>query len=353
MPEKLSASIVGGGRGGHLSAKALQKSGKFELVAMADVKPEARAALENDFPGISVFSSHEEMFRRTPTDVVGVSTWAPSHEDVTMAALELPLKGILVEKPLGETAAAGSRILHAVKARRIPMVVPHNMLTTPAGREVVRLVGHGAIGRLQLVEIQSGKWDIMNAGIHWLNYFVNLTKLEPISYVMTLAEASTRTYRDGLQVETTAVTCVETESHVRAYMLTGDDVRSTLPDGKNGFRILGTDGVIELGAYASVYYLRNSQRPSGERITAESMEVKGHQRHLEHLAEMIASGSHDYSVADSSLAALELCEAAYISSKYRCKVTFPLRSFTPPPEPSWDPGKPYSGTEGGRDGRNV
>jgi predicted dehydrogenase len=270
-----------------------------------------------------------------------------------MDALELPLKGMLVEKPLGHTAAAGARIVEAIKKRQLPMVVPHNMLATAGGRAVIDRVRAGAIGELRTVEILSGKWDIMNAGIHWLNYFVNLTGLEPVSYVLALAESSTRTFRDGLQVETTAITCVETDSKVRAYMLTGDEVQSTLPDGKNGFRIVGTSGVIEIGAYAPAYDIRSADYPAGERITPAQQGSSGHQWHLESLADMIDSGSPDYTVADSSLAALELCEAAYISSKHRCKVTFPLEDFTPPPELDWEPGKPYSGHGGGRDGRKL
>jgi hypothetical protein len=35
------------------------------------------------------------------SDVVCVSTFPPSHEEVALAALDLRLKGMLVEKPLG------------------------------------------------------------------------------------------------------------------------------------------------------------------------------------------------------------------------------------------------------------
>jgi hypothetical protein len=81
--------------------------------------------------------------------------------------------------------------------------------------------------------------------------------------------------------------------------------------------------------------------------------VFGHQRHLEHLADMIASGEHHYRIPEGSLLALEVCEGAYLSSRHRCQVTFPLESFTPPPPTDWDPGQPYSGVGGGRDGRKL
>ena len=74
-----------------------------------------------------------------------------------------------------------------------------------------------------MVEIQCSGWDIINAGIHWLDFFVTLDACpEPVSYVMAACDASTRTYRDGMQVETLAVTYAQTESGVRAVMQTGD-----------------------------------------------------------------------------------------------------------------------------------
>ncbi len=67
---------------------------------------------------------------------------------------------------------------------------------------------------------------------------------------------------------------------------------------------------------------------------------------------MIDAGQPDYTIPDSSLAALELCEGAYVSHRHRCRVTFPLAEFVPPAPDDWDPGEPYSGVGGGRDDGN-
>jgi predicted dehydrogenase len=124
----LTASIIGCGVGGRLSLEALAASPLFQLVAAADVRFEVHQSLQQDFPGLQTFSSHQEMLAQCPTDVVCVSTYAPSHESIVLDALELPaLRGILVEKPLGDTAAAGQRILNAIKSRNLPMVVPHGL----------------------------------------------------------------------------------------------------------------------------------------------------------------------------------------------------------------------------------
>jgi len=351
--KKLTATVVGGGSGGRLSMKALRASDRFELVAAADIRPEACAELEQTFPGLRTFSSHSDMFSECPTDVVCVSTWPPSHEEITLDALALPLKGILVEKPLGHTAASGRRLLDAIKAKGLPMAVPHGLHANETPREINARVRRGDLGDLKLVEIQCNRWDIINAGIHWLNFFVTLTGCEPIAWVMAICEASARTYRDGMQVETTAVTYAQTASGVRVVMHTGDDVLINREGKSTLFRLVGTDGQIEFWGWEKGYRILSAAHPSGETIVPEPMPVRGHQFHLETMAGMIDSGRPDYTIPDSSLLALEICEGAYISNRHRCKVTFPVDEFVPPPRPDWDPGMPYSGTGGGRDGRKL
>ena len=173
-PSQLSqftAAVVGAGMGGKGSMAALSASQRFRLVAVADLQAAARAAAQEMYPGIRTYASHAEMFADCPTDVVCVSTWPPSHLEVTRAALRLPLRGILVEKPLADSFADGRQLLELVRAKNLPMAVPHGLLVADHSRQILERVHNGEIGQLKLVEIQSSSWDIINAGIHWLNFY--------------------------------------------------------------------------------------------------------------------------------------------------------------------------------------
>ena len=353
MAGRFTAAVVGGGAGGRLSMTALARSDRFRLVAAADLNPDVCQALERDFPGLRTYAHHRAMFDECPADVVCVATYPPSHEEVALDALRLPLKGILVEKPLGHTVAAGRRILGAIRERNLPMAVPHGLLTKAASLEIIARVQHGEIGDLKLVEIQCHRWDIINAGIHWLDFFVTLTRNEPMDHCMALCEASTRTYRDGMQVETTAVTYAQTRSGIRVVMQTGDEVLVNNPGHATLFRLVGTGGVIEFWGWEDSYHLVNAAFPQGRLFKPEELPGTRHQRHLEGMAAMIDGGLPDYTIPEGSLLALEIVEAAYVSSRHRCKVTFPVDQFQPPAPPAWDPGLPYSGTGGGRDGRKL
>jgi predicted dehydrogenase len=350
----LTASVIGCGTGGRLSLEAFSASPLFQAVAAADLRPEIQQSLEQDFPGVRIFGSHQEMFTHCPTDVVSVSTYPPSHESIVLDALELPtLRGILVEKPLADSAAAGRRIVDAIKSRNLPMVVPHGLRTRATSLEVIARILHGEIGELRQIEVQCDKWDLLNAGIHWLDFCLAATGESPVTSVLAACDTSTRTYRDGMQVETVAVTYVENVNGVRMILQTGDFIRVNTPGKKTLFRLAGTQGLIEFWGWEKGYWILNAEHPDGQIIIPEEPAIIGHRRHLENLANQIGSRTPDYRLPESSLTALEICEAAFMSSQHRCQVRFPLASFVPPAPSDWEPGKPYSGLGGGRDGRKL
>jgi predicted dehydrogenase len=353
-PRPLTASVIGCGVGGRLSLDALSASPLFRIVAAADLRPEVREFLEREFPGLQTFGSHQEMLALCPTDVVCVSTYPPSHQSIVLDAMQLPsLRGILVEKPLADTAAAGRRILKAIKSRHLPVVVPHGLRTRATSVEVIDRVLRGEIGELRSIEVQCDKWDLLNAGIHWLDFCLAATGEASITSVLAACDTSTRTYRDGMQVETVAVTYAENLNGVRMIVQTGDFIRVNTPGKNTLFRLAGTGGIIEFWGWEKGYSILNAQYPAGQTIVPDEFPVFGHRRHLENLATQIRSGTPDYRLPESSLTALEICEAAFLSWQHRCQVRFPLDSFIPPSPSDWQPGKAYSGTSGGRDGRKL
>ncbi|MEA3162686.1 MAG: hypothetical protein QOE88_504, partial [Verrucomicrobiota bacterium] len=66
---KHSVSVVGGGVGGRLSLEAAASSEHYELVALADLRPEVGEELSRKYPGLQFFGDFREMFRSCPTDV--------------------------------------------------------------------------------------------------------------------------------------------------------------------------------------------------------------------------------------------------------------------------------------------
>lgn len=350
----LTAAVVGAGTGGTLSIDALLNSPRFELLAVADVSDAARARVAEKSNGVvRTFETYQEMFEQVPTDVVCVSTYAPTHLPITRAAVETGnVVGMLVEKPLGDTTAAGREIIDLLKSHNLPVVVPHGLMAQSAALEIIEKVQSGVIGDLAVVEMECTNWDIINAGIHWLQYFGSLVSPAPITFVLAATDSSTRTFRDGMQVETEAVTIARAQNNVRVFLNTGDRVAMTRDDTVCLMRIIGSKGYIEFGAYES-FYIVVSDGNDRVRVEVEPFAVSGHQRHLEYLADQIESGARDYSVPDTSLQALEVVDAAYRSARSRRAVILPIDGAQPDDGGDWDPGMPYSGVGGGRNGREL
>jgi len=354
LVKKLTASVVGCGKGGRLSLQALAESEFYAPLAAADLRPEVGDELRKKFPGLRIFADFRELFATCPTDVVCVSTYPPIHEEIAVEALKLPLEAILVEKPIADTVASGRRILDLVKQRGIPLAIPHGLMVKRCPLEIIERVRNGEIGELKLIEIQSPRFDIISAGIHWLQFSIKLNANHPVKSVLAACDKTTRTFRDGMKVETVAVTSVELVNGVRIVMYTGDTIRS---NGRRQsdvtFRILGTVGQIEFWGWQPDYYLVSPAFPHGKLFEPEEKPVAPHRRHLENLIPMLRSKEPDYSLAESSLKALEICEAAYLSAKHGIEVRFPFAEFELPEPSDWQPGTPYFGEPNARDGRYL
>ncbi len=233
------------------------------------------------------------------------------------------------------------------------MAVPHGLLVAKHAGEIIDRVHEGEIGELKLVSIECDKWDIINAGIHWLNFFVVLTKGEQVRYVIAQCDDSTRTFRNGMQVETLGVTYAQTSGGTRLVMNTGDYVDTSHAGKGTVFRLVGTKGLLEFWAWENSYYLLNADHPEGKIFNPDQSSKPNHQLHLEALAAQIDADRPSYEHAESSLTALELVEAAYLSDRCGCRVDLPLADFEPPAATDWEPGRPYSGSGGGRNGREL
>jgi predicted dehydrogenase len=344
-----------------LSARALAASPHFDLVAIADTSPAARDRL-SDVDGMTDvvrFPSYQAMFAAVPAQVVCVSTYAPTHLEIATAALAAGAAGLLVEKPLGSSTAEGAAILERAEAQGVPVVVPHGLMAGAAPLEVIAQVAAGAIGQLRVAEMECTGWDIINAGVHWIQYFITLVSPAVPSRALCACDTSTRTYRDGTQVETEAILLVTCDNGARLLLHTGDSVPMARDDVPCLMRLVGDEGYLEYGAWRDDYRLVSPK--SGDRVLeVPPAPVSGHRRHLERLAELVATGTVDYEIPRSSLRALEVVEAAYLSNRTGAAVSLPLApgaretdDSAKVRQPAWDPGAPYLGAGGGRDGRQL
>ncbi|MBT8110868.1 MAG: hypothetical protein KJO27_09095, partial [Gammaproteobacteria bacterium] len=186
----------------------------------------------------------------------------------------------------------------------------------PAAQEIKARIRCGDIGRIVSVEVQNAV-DLLNAGIHWLAYLLDVFDNDTPTVVTAEFDVSSQVVNDAVQVESRGATHIEFGSGLCIDLHSGKKTVPTsrvLPiEEQRGalFRVTGSRGVIEFSAWAGSYWIQVG-RSQGELVKqALPSGLTYHQIFLEQLAQNMDKGKLDYGSADLSLAALRLIESAY------------------------------------------
>ena len=289
-------------------------------------------------------------------DVVCVSTWAPSHREITEQALAAGVRGLVLEKPIAGTVTDARAVLDALARRQVPVVVPHGLMSMPAPLQLLDEVQLGRHRPAPWVQIDCTGWDLINAGIHWLQFAVACLGGDRVTSVECTTDVSTRTYRDGFMVETAAVTSARTAAGVQLDVRTGDDIDVASPTGTR-IALVGEGGSVVYQPWEHEYRIDTGDgetvvsRPPGAAPT-------GHRLFLRRLAEQIIVGATDYAIPRQSLQALEIVRAAYLAAREGAAVGLPLKrddltATTSSAGDPWLPGEVHDPAGGGRNGRSL
>ncbi len=313
----LTAAVIGCGFGGRLSLDALQESVHYQTVAASDPSAIARGKTADRFPGLELYDDHRELLSRHSVDVVCIATPAPTHEPFARDVMSRGLRGLLLEKPISCSVEHAEQLLADFVSAQLPVVVPHGMLVLPAPTEITRRVRGGDIGRITDIEVFNAV-DLLNGGIHWLVYLLDLLGDDGVEYLASSFEVDGRIVNDAVHVESRGTTQFRTQSGVRIQLESGNRTRPAsdkLPaDQQRGaiFRIHGSAGDIEFSAWAGSYWIASGS--SGDLVKCAAHGDPGyHQLFLDELASQIARSTPDYRSAELSVAALRLIETAYRS----------------------------------------
>lgn len=107
----LRIGFIGAGNIAESHAETLQSLGE-DVVAVADLDPDARSAFADRFDAAYAYETHEEMIEAAPIDLVVVAVPNAVHADCAVAALEADLD-VFVEKPVAHSLSDAERIAAA------------------------------------------------------------------------------------------------------------------------------------------------------------------------------------------------------------------------------------------------
>lgn len=139
--------VIGYGYWGPNLVRNFIASGRFEVVTIADPKPDVRDETARKNPGVIIVADAVEVLARKDIEAVAIATPVSTHFALTRQAL-LHGKHVLIEKPLCTSVAEGEELIALADGACRVLMVDHTFLFTGAVQTIRRIVQSGEIGKI-------------------------------------------------------------------------------------------------------------------------------------------------------------------------------------------------------------
>jgi phthalate 4,5-cis-dihydrodiol dehydrogenase len=145
MVETLGVAVFGAGRAGHSHARAIAATPGTRLLAVFDADAQ-RAESFAETHGCQASTDAQAVLARSDIDVVMVALPNFLHESATVQIAGAG-KHIFLEKPMADTVEECDRILAAVRAARVHLLVGHSQRYFPSTIRARELLQGGSLGK--------------------------------------------------------------------------------------------------------------------------------------------------------------------------------------------------------------
>ncbi len=255
-----TAAVLGIGDIAALHLAAIRANPRIELVGVCDVDAGRAEAAGRAF-GVPFFTDHSELLRAVSPQVVHVTTPHDQHVPVALDALDAGAH-VLTEKPIGQSVAAGRRLVERAAASTRKTGVVFQNRYNPTSVAIREVLDSGVLGPISGARAAvwwfrpaayyqaapwRGRWEsagggvLINQAIHTLDLL--LWFLGPA--VAVRGRAATLALAAVIEVEDTATILIDHETGVRSTFF-ATNTHHTNADVE--LEITGRDGVLRLAA---------------------------------------------------------------------------------------------------------
>lgn len=148
----IKVGIAGLGVGSAMIIPTIEKMAETELVAAADIRPEAVKAFEQRYEGRG-YDSVEKLCADPDVEVVWVATPNNLHCPHVITAAEHG-KHVVCEKPMALSVEECARMVEAAERNEVKLLCGHTYSLNPSIQAMRRIVRSGELGRL----VQVANW---------------------------------------------------------------------------------------------------------------------------------------------------------------------------------------------------
>jgi len=228
-----TAAVVGIGDISALHLDAIRANPRIELVGVCDLDA-GRAGMAGRAFGVPFFTDHRELLRAVGPDVVHITTPHDQHVPVALDALDAGAH-VLTEKPIGQSVAAGRRLVERAAASNRKVGVVFQNRYNPTAVAIREVLMSGALGPISGARAAvwwfrpaayyaaapwRGRWAtagggvLINQAIHTLDlllWFLGApTAVKGVAATLSLAGV--------IEVEDTATVVIDHDSGVRSTL---------------------------------------------------------------------------------------------------------------------------------------
>ncbi|MCY3912395.1 MAG: Gfo/Idh/MocA family oxidoreductase [Chloroflexi bacterium] len=222
-----------------------------EPVAVCDIVPEKLDDFHRTWgdvlPDVRGYTDYREMLDREQLDVISVATPDDRHAQIVVDAVDAGVRGIVCEKPIASTLADADRMIAAVEAAGVPMLVDHTRRWMFPWVQVAEVIASGEIGEVQRIVANQGgpRAMLFRNGTHMFDTILWFAGGTPTA-VYAIAEAGFENYpprysSDGghdPDTDPAMSVVVEFDNGVRAFW----NMCKTMPQ-VFSLEVLGTAGI--------------------------------------------------------------------------------------------------------------
>ncbi len=315
---------------GHAHAAGYKASPDAEIVAAADINQENLDAFcqRHDIP--NGYLDADEMFAREKLDIVSICLWPHLHAPMVLKAVEAGVRAIHCEKPMALTFGDARRMVEVCDEAGVVLTFNHQRRFGKPFRKAKELLDSGAIGELERVEAFT--INLYDWGTHWFDMMFFYNDETPVEWVIGQIDARGGHPIFGAMVEGQGLSFFKWKNGVSGLMVTGyqglyqrgEPLRSI----GCGNRLIGTDGIIEVGVHDGPRLrLRNAETGGRWQDVEVDGGIHGNELHVAAVLDLIdalKTGREPELSGRKALQATEVIFATYESSRRRGRVDLPL-----------------------------
>lgn len=322
MSKTYRVGIIGCGGMGRSHSRAYTNNPATEIVAAMDINEEAAKELAEKFDIPAVYTDYNKMLTKEDLDIASITTWQGVRAEITVAAANAGVKGIIGEKPMAASLGEADDMIEACDENDVKLAIGHNRRFSATLTEIRNLVADGAIGQPTFVYHRAKpNAGMLNTGTHAIDGWRYILSDPETLWVIGQVSRTTDRWERRTICEDLCVGLVCFEGGTRGVY--EEDVpgpKVSMPT------ITGTEGKLKTGK-GGVVLIQNDDKPGWKEIAPAPMKTNQYQELIDWMEGKI--DEHRGSGRQARYT-MEIMMAIYESLRIKNVVTMPLETRESP-----------------------